>query len=267
MTDVDPTRATHVACIRGEAGSGPPLVFVPGLDGSGELLLGTAERLARRFRVVRLAYRTKGAVPPTGDDYGSLARSVAECLDEAGIERAIVLAESFGGAVAIQLALDAPERVAALAIVNSFVRYDRRRRARLSRQVLRLTPGFAYELGRKLFSPFLLIGPRRDRDAAREFRAAPLRDLDGGYLRRLTMVTHVDLLDRLSEVRQPVALFASDKDRVVPSVRAARTMHERLPNATFETLPSAGHVVLPLAEEPWLERLEALLARCEVAPT
>jgi pimeloyl-ACP methyl ester carboxylesterase len=245
-------------------------VYVPGLDGSGELLLGTAGRLGEHFRLLRLCYRTTGPAPPGGDDYASLAGDVARCLDEAGIERALVLAESFGGAVAVQLALDAPERVAGLAIVNSFVRYDRPWSALLSRELLRLTPAFAYALGRTLVAPTLLIGPRRDPVARREFRRAPLLGLDHGYLRRLTMIARVDLLDRLAEVTAPVALFASDRDRIVRSVRSALAMAERLPDATLEILPRGGHVVLPLAAEPWLDRLQALRVRAgrlETSPT
>ena len=258
--------ATHSACIRGEAGAGPPLVYVPGLDGSGELLLGTADRLAERFRLVRLGFVTSGPPPPAGDDYASLARSVARCLDEARIERALVVSESFGGAVAFQLALDAPERVAALAVVNSFARYDRPWKALLSRELLRLTPKFAYDIGRTLFAPTVILGPRRDPVAAKAFRSAPLLGLDDGYLRRLTMIARVDLLDRLGEVHQPVALFASNRDRIVRSVAAARAMAERLPDVTLEILPGGGHGALPLSAEPWLARMEDLLARCEEGP-
>jgi hypothetical protein len=44
-------------------------------------------------------------------------------------------------------------------------------------------------------------------------------------------------------------------------------MERGLADATLEILPRAGHVVLPLAEEPWVERLSALAARAEQAAT
>jgi hypothetical protein len=64
-----------------------------------------------------------------------------------------------------------------------------------------------------------------------------------------------------------VALFASDSDKIVPSVPAAREMLRGLPDATLEILPRAGHVVLPLAEEPWVDRLRALERRATSACT
>lgn len=258
MTDAP----THVAQVRGEAGAGPALVYVPGIDGSGELLLGTAEKLARRYRLVRLCYRTLGPVPPGGDSYEALARSVVRCLDERGVDEALVLAESFGGAVAIRTALLAPERVRGLAIVNSFVRYDRPLSLSFARVLRRMTPNAPYRLVRRLFGPLALMHPRRDAAAAAAFRRAELLDDDVGYVRRMRMIAEVDLRSRLGEVRCPVALFASDSDRVVRSVPAAQEMAAGLPDVTLEILPRGGHMVLPLASEPWEDRLEALEARC-----
>jgi hypothetical protein len=37
------------------------------------------------------------------------------------------------------------------------------------------------------------------------------------------MIQHLDLRERLGEVRCPVSLYAADHDRVVASVPAART--------------------------------------------
>ncbi len=256
------SRPTHRTYLRGRSGSGPALIYISGLDGSGELLLDTAQHLAEHYTLLRFGYRTTGAPPSDGDDYASLVRDILHELDEAGIERTLVLAESFGGAVAFQLALDAPERVTGLAIVNSFARYDRPRRVLMTRGLLRITPTRVYDAGRHLLAPTLMIGPRRDAQAAQAFRRADLCQLDDGYLRRLAMLARVDLLDSLPSIHHPVALFAADKDRVVRSVRAAREMAELLPDATLEVLPGAGHVVLPLSSEPWLGRLQELQARC-----
>jgi alpha-beta hydrolase superfamily lysophospholipase len=62
-------------------------------------------------------------------------------------------------------------------------------------------------------------------------------------------------------VRCPVSLFAAENDRVVAAVPAAREMAALLPDVELELLPRAGHLVLPLACEPWSERLERLARR------
>ena len=248
-----------IAHIRSAHGEGPTLVYVPGIDGTGELLLGTAPRLCERFRLVTLSYEAEPRADH-GDDYAPLAASIARALDQQRIGSALVLAESFGGAVALQLALDHPDRVKGLAIVNGFAHYDARLRLAVTRLVAPLVPRPLFRLGRRT-APHTLLAPRRDDEVLSAFHGVTSRGFDDGYRRRLAMIGRLDLRARLAEVQRPVALFASDRDRVLDAVAAARAMASALPDATLEILPRAGHLVLPLPEEPWLQRIEALQAR------
>jgi len=249
-----------IARLHADEGRGPLVVYVPGIDGSGDLLLGTAARLAQRMRLVRLRYEPDGE-----DTYGALARGIGEILDGLGDGpgegRAVLLAESFGVGVALQTALERPDRVAALALVNGFARYPSRGRLGLARLLAPFAVRPLFRSFRGSFGPWALFGPRREPGVVREFREAGGVQFDGAYRRRLSMIHRLDLLPRLEEVRQPVALFAADADLIVASVRAAREMEHRLPDATLEILPRAGHLVLPLADEPWAARLEVLRER------
>jgi pimeloyl-ACP methyl ester carboxylesterase len=248
-----------------DRGEGTPVVYVPGVDGTGRYLLATEERIAARFRLVILRYESEEGGDRIGDTYEALAGTVRRRLDELGIERALVLTESFGGGVSLQLALDDRERVAGLMIVNSFAAYPWRGRLALSRGLAPLVPGSLYRSLRPFLAPPALFHPRRDPDALRRFLEHPGALVGEGYRRRLHMIRRLDLRPRLGEIRIPVALFAADCDRIVDSVPAGRVMHAALPDSTFEVLPRAGHLVLPLAEEPWVERLEALAARAGLA--
>ena len=78
------------------------------------------------------------------------------------------------------------------------------------------------------------------------------------------MIAGLDLLPRLSELRIPVALVAADRDRIVPSVPCAQEMAAHLPDVTLEVVPGGGHLILPLAAQPWQERLDALAERAPV---
>jgi pimeloyl-ACP methyl ester carboxylesterase len=237
-------------------GTGRPLVYVPGIDGSGELLLGTAARLERRFRLTRLRY----GGDPDGD-YATLAAGVARSIAATGAERAVLLAESFGVAVALQTALDSPERVAALALVNGFARYRDRLGLALTRGVFALAPQAWIRSARARFVQRGLFAPRRDDEALRALLALSCDWFDARYRARLALIQGLDLRARLPDVRCPVALFAADHDRVVAAVPAAREMQAALPRSELTVIRDAGHLVLPLAEEPWVERLEVLARR------
>lgn len=246
------------AVLQGDEGEGAALVYVPGIDGSGELLFATAARLARRFRLVRLRYEEGGE-----DGYEALAASVVECLDRAGIDQAILLAESFGGAVALQVALDAPRRIRALAIVNSFVHYRRRWRLSLARITAPLVPPFLFRIGRRLFSRHTFFGRLPEADVVEAFCSAGGVQFDRGYRTRLRMIAGLDLRPRLGEVRQPVALFASGRDRIVDSRWQASEMAESLADTSLCEVEDGGHVILPLKGLPWTEWLEEVLARAD----
>ena len=246
-----------IATRKGAAGEGPPVVYVPGIDGTGELLLGTAGRLEERFRLIRLCY----SAGEEADSYPALAASAAAAIREANVSSCLVIAESFGGAVALQLALDHPALIAGLMIVNSFAYYPSRARLSYASWTAPLIPEPLFHFGRRLFAPPALFGKRRDEQAIADFRALPGTFFDEAYRRRLAMIAELDLRPRLAELTLPVALYASAEDRVVPSLEASREMAAELPEVTLEVLPSAGHLVLPLAEECWPERVEALAER------
>jgi pimeloyl-ACP methyl ester carboxylesterase len=97
-------------------GSGPAVVLVPGMNGTGELFYRQLPLLERSYRVATYSLR---------DDAESLevlAADLAQIVDAvAPVERrAIIVGESFGGAVALTFALSRPEMVSALVILNSF---------------------------------------------------------------------------------------------------------------------------------------------------
>jgi pimeloyl-ACP methyl ester carboxylesterase len=237
-------------------GSGPPLVYVPGIDGSGELLLGTAVRLAREFSLTRLCY--DGG---TEGDYGTLAASVAARIAELGRGPVLVLAESFGVAVALQTALDHPGRVRGLALVNGFARFPGRLSLAFTRGVFAVAPQAWIHRARAGFAQRGLFAPRRDEAALRALVALPGDWFGAPYRSRLGLIRGCDLRARLGEIRCPVALYASDHDRVVAAVPAAREIAARLPDCELTVIERAGHVVLPLAAEPWEGRLRALARR------
>lgn len=245
-----------------DEGSGVPVVYAPGIDGSGRLMLGGASRIAACYRLVRLRY---GAGSDRGhDSYEDLAAAAARALEERRVERALWIAESFGGGVALRVALDHPERVAGLLLVNTFAHYGRRARLLLARLTAPLVLPGVFFFCRNRLAPLALFGRRRDATAIREFRELPGTWFDQAYRRRLALVAGLDLRARLADVGQPVTLVCGDEDRVVDSVRQAQSMQDRLPDAVVHVVRGGGHLLLPLAELPWPSWLAELAQRARL---
>jgi pimeloyl-ACP methyl ester carboxylesterase len=103
-------------------GSGPlTLVLTHGLAASGDTWRGIVERLAPRYRVLTWDLRGHGQSPSPEGPYtiADLAGDLATVLDDAEIDRAVVVGHSAGGVIALQFALDHPRRVAGLVLVGT----------------------------------------------------------------------------------------------------------------------------------------------------
>lgn len=238
-----------------DAGNGPAVAYLPGIGGTGTMARHCIERLrARGFRVIHFRYRGGGE-----DCYAHMAQTARAALAAAQppVPRWLLLAESFGGAVAVEAALAEPERIAGLALVNTFARYPRRAQLWIGRGLGAVAGPRFFQWVRQRARGRGLLGPRVEPALSAELRARK-PTFDRAYLARLRMMLQLDLRPRLAELAVPVALFAADQDAVVPSVRCAEEIRARLPAATLRVLPNTGHLVLPLADLAWPEWLTEL---------
>lgn len=108
----------------GEAGDGPPVLMLhgggPGASGVSNYSRNVAA-LARRFRVLvpdlpGYGKSTKGV--SHADPFGDLAQSMLGLLDELGIRHVAVIGNSLGGACALRMALEHPDRVSSLVLMG-----------------------------------------------------------------------------------------------------------------------------------------------------
>lgn len=107
-----------------EAGEGPTVLLLhgggPGASGVSNYSRNIDE-LAKHFRVVvpdlpGYGRSTKGI--DQNDPFGYLADSIRGLLDRLGIARAHLVGNSYGGACALRLALDTPERVERMVLMG-----------------------------------------------------------------------------------------------------------------------------------------------------
>lgn len=220
-------------------GEGAPLVLVPGMDGTGRLFHRQVPLLARRYRVATYTLRDDAA----GMDV--LVEDLTRVIESAarGPAAAIVIGESFGGTLALSLALAHPERVRALVVLNSFPRFLPQFRLTLAIGALRLLPWETMPLVRRL-TAFRLHSRYTHRAEIHRFMELTRDTNREGYIARLRILQSYDVRDRLGELAMPVLFLASERDHLVPAVREARAMARRVPQATVRVLPGHGHICL-----------------------
>jgi pimeloyl-ACP methyl ester carboxylesterase len=220
-------------------GHGEAIVLVPGIAGSDRLYYGQLPKLTPRYRVATYALRNDAV--SMEQLVADLSAVVAAANPEG--RRAILVGESFGGAIALSFAVAHPEQVSELVILNSFPCFLPKARLHLAIAGLRIVPWGAMTLVRRL-TAFRLHSRHTHRAEVRRFIELTSDLSREGYIGRLQMLTRYDVRDRLQEIRAPTLLLAAELDHLVPSVQQARFMSERIPGSRLRILEGHGHICL-----------------------
>lgn len=244
---------------------GTAVVFGHSLLCDGRMFTDQVIDLARDHHVINIDFRGHGRSDPPSRAY-SMADQAGDTLrvmDALGIERAILVGLSMGGMAAMRLALEHPDRVAGLALLNTSAgREEALKRARYGAlaAVTRLfgtQPWIMRQASRALFGATFLrdqpdvVALWEQRIAAMDRRALALA---------VKMVTgRPDLTGRLGELRVPTLVVVGDEDVATPLVYA-RTLAAAIPGARLEVVPMTGH--LSTVERPEL-MTKLLRAFCE----
>ena len=243
---------------------GPNLVLIHGLGGAVEVWRRVMPGLARSHRVVALDLpgcgRSQRPLAYPADTLALFATTVIGFMDALGISAATVIGSSLGGAVALETAIAAPNRVRDLVLIGS----------------AGFSPSVAWSL-RLLSLPGvgeLLSKPARNRTAValRSCVANPLNvtelDIDLAYamasmpgahaafLSLLRVYCRMDGLHRptvrrlanaMPTLPMPVLLVWGDRDAIVPLAVAERSL-ALLPAAALVVYTGCGH--LAFVEQP-----------------
>lgn len=98
---------------------GAPLLILHGLFGSLSNWSWHAKRWAEQFSIYVLDLRNHGQSPHADTmSYPEMAEDVRQFLDNYDLDRVHLLGHSMGGKVAMQLAMDAPDRVRSLVVAD-----------------------------------------------------------------------------------------------------------------------------------------------------
>ena len=103
-----------------EAGEGVPVVLLHGLTATRRYVVMGSKNLERGgHRVVMYDARGHGRSDPAGAyGYGELADDLLAVLDDRGIDRAVLAGASMGAHTLLRMALDRPDRAAALVLIT-----------------------------------------------------------------------------------------------------------------------------------------------------
>jgi pimeloyl-ACP methyl ester carboxylesterase len=170
------------------------------------------------------------------------AREALAVLDAAGHggRRAVVAGSSFGGMVALSLALEHPDRVAALVLLGTAPGWSHlRARLRAGSRLHPLVPRRPYPL---LFAEVMLPRFRWIDPALREGMRVQMLHRTKEFLgASVAAMRAFDATARLGAIAAPALVVHGEGDPVFPP-RAAAVLAAGIPRATLRTVPACGHL-------------------------
>ena len=226
------------------SGDGPPLLLIHGLGSSSRDWEKQVEPFAKDFQVITLDLRGHGqsGKPPGpynikmfADDTVALIRK----LDAAPLH---VVGISMGGMVAFELAVNFPDLLRSMVIVNSYpeVRVETLRdhlliwRRYIILELLGMR-GTGLALSKRLF-------PYPEQAELRELFVQRWAGNDKrAYRESLRAIVNWDVERQISEIRCPVLVVASDQDYMPLDEKKAYAA--KIPNAKLVVIEDARHAV------------------------
>jgi pimeloyl-ACP methyl ester carboxylesterase len=222
-----------------EAGSilRPPLVLIHGAGGEHLSWPPEIRRLpdCNVFTVDLPGHgKTEGLGRQSIDDY---ARSIVDFMDAAGLSRAVFAGYSMGGAIALVLALNHPERVAGILLISTGPCLP--------------IPASVLENGAHPSTLVYAINTFQEMSFGAE---APV-ELKETVLKRLTNIRHTLLLGdwmacdrfdvngRLEEIRTPTLVICGTDDKLTP-LHLSENLANHITGAALQTVDKADHMLI-----------------------
>src|SRR5258708_7385653 len=215
-------------------GTGRPLLLLHGWGSSIEGMTTIFAEFAkdRAVYALDLPGHGKSALPPTPWGTTDFTNCVWNVTDQLDLKSADIIAHSFGGRVAIQLASLHPERVGKLVLVDSAgVLPPRPLKYKVRVGVAKVAKFLA-----KYGGP---VGERRrnfvySKVASKDYMAA------GEMRQSLVKVVREDLTDLMPRIKTPTLLIWGENDEDTP-VSSGVTMQKLIAGSELVVLEHAGH--------------------------
>jgi len=266
----------HVVELGAKNGA-PPIVLLHGAGCNLEdMRLALGERLADRHRVILIDRPGLGWSQRAGRHGSSPAYQAAllrDVLDQLGVERAVVVGHSWGGALAATFALDYPQHVAGLVLLAPPLYPLLRSMTWL--YVIFATPAAGWLYARTLALPLGLLFIRMALSSAFLPQRPP-----HGYIKRTAALLVLrpktflanarDMADlkrflkfqvaRYPSLEPPTVVVTGDRDGVVSPRHHAFAFAAAVTAAKLVVLPGIGHMLHHVAADRVIGEIEDLIA-------
>jgi pimeloyl-ACP methyl ester carboxylesterase len=220
------------------SGTGEPLILLHGGETGRVQYDSMRTLLGPGIHAISYDQRDTGDSVNPPDPYGiqDLADDCQALIQGLGYQRAHIFGASFGGAIALQLALSRPQVVQSLTLGATLARIDFAGN-RTAGDIVDLAPDQRTAL---MLNFVLSPQGQASEELVAETKALLIHRTPDADARRLDAVRDFDVTNRLSEIAAPTLLiYGQDDPGATPA--AAEQIAAAIPNARLELLPGVRH--------------------------
>ena len=248
-----------------EAGSGDPIMFVPGLGGGAAVWSRQIPAFSETYRTIAHDHRGCGQSTYSMIDYSvdQMAADAIRLMDALEIERAHWVGHSTGGAMGQIVAQDYPERLASLVLSATWpgqeVYFNRAFAARKGVLSAAGTREYARHSILTLLPPWY-ITQNADKISELEGYLAgadqPVEIMEN----RIDAICAFDRRNRMGDIKAPTLVIVAEDDMVTPRYLSDQ-LEEGITGAERVTLPTGGHFVIHILVEEYNRAVNDFLQR------
>ncbi len=227
------------------AGS-PTVVLLHGLGVNSQswgMQTPALERAGFRVLIPDMRSFGKSSYPGGRVSLRDLAGDMTQVLAATGVCAAAVVGISMGGCVALQMAIDEPQLVTKLVLINTFSRLRPRNVGALFYYATRLFLAHAIGVKTQARAVAHHLFPGAGDEALRALFIDQISQADpAGYRATMRALARFDVTQRLPGIQIPTLVITGEQDTTVP-IEIQNELASRIPNAQHKTIPGAGHAV------------------------
>ena len=225
-------------------GEGECLLLIHGLGSSTRDWEEQVPFFSQKFKVISIDLRGHGKTDKPKGPYSMemFAKDIADLLNKLGINSTHILGISLGGGIAFQFAVDYPEMVNSLIIVNAGIEipadsFKMKIEAFKRTSIVKLIG--MKKMG-KVLAPRLFIKPEQEQLRKKLIERWAENDKKA-YISAMRALIGWSIRDQLHKLNFPTLIIGSDEDYAPSSIKEKYTA--LIPNAKFIEIEDARHAV------------------------
>ena len=240
------------------------IIFIHGAGDSAAVWEKQTAHFSKNHRVLAVDLPGHGArtAEPGLDRHESNAAEVCRVMDQQGIPKAVVAGHSMGGAVALIMALEHPERVTALVLVATGARL--KMRPDFIEQARQTAEAFGSDVpsATHIIPVEQMVHPAIPPDIVQWLETRTGKASAQATYADFLANNSFDVMTRLGEIRCPTLVIGGSNDRMAPR-KFAEFLASAVPGARLEVLDQCSHYPMVEQEQGFNKCLDAFLKTSE----